>query len=99
MDCNRIDTTESIDTNKTDGSCECIICHHWYFLAKHFRFQPKVYNGCHDMIQKSMSFNDIAIVTAKRNYYTINFCFMTKNEAVDRMKNADLSGKSGKIWL
>lgn len=26
-------------------------------------FQPKACNGCHDLTQKSMSFNDVEIVT------------------------------------
>ena len=40
-----------------------------------------------------MSFDDTAIATVKGNDYRINFWFMTKNQAVDRMNNADLSKK------
>ena len=29
-------------------------------LEMNFRFQSKVCNGCHDLMQKSMSFNDFA---------------------------------------
>ena len=36
-----------------------------------------------------VSFNDAAIVAVKGNDYRINFTFMTKSEAVDRMENAD----------
>ena len=60
-------------------------------------FQPKVYVGCHDMKHKSMSFNDIEIVTTEENYYKIHFWLMTKSKAVDRMKNAYLSEKSGQL--
>ena len=28
----RIDVSEDIDANKTDGSREFIVCHYWYFL-------------------------------------------------------------------
>ena len=28
------------------------IGHYWYFLKTNFRFQPKVCNGCHDLMQK-----------------------------------------------
>ena len=45
----RTRVSEGTDTNKTDGSCECIICHYWYFLRINFRFQSKVCGGCHDM--------------------------------------------------
>lgn len=42
-----------------------------------FIFQSRVCDGCHDMAQKSMSFDDVAIVTVKGNDYRI--C----NETVD----------------
>ena len=31
------------------------------FFRIHFRFQPKVYDVCHDIIQNAMSFNDVLI--------------------------------------
>ena len=49
------------------------------------------------MTQKSWSFNDVATVTIRENDYWIHFWFMTKSEAMDRMKKADLSKKSGQI--
>ena len=30
-------------------------------------------NGCHDLMLKAMSFNNIAIVYVKGNYYKMNF--------------------------
>ena len=63
---NRIDVSKGIDVNKTDGSPECIICHQWYFLEIIFKFQPEVYNCCHNLMQKAISFND-AIVCVKGN--------------------------------
>lgn len=30
----RNDVSKGIDINKTIGSRECIICHHWYFLRE-----------------------------------------------------------------
>ena len=33
-----------------------------------FKFQPKVCNSCNDLMQKSMSFNDVAIISAHGNY-------------------------------
>ena len=48
--------------------------------------------------RKSKEFNDFAIVII-RNYKAF-LCFMTKNEAVNRMANADMCEKIWyKIWL
>ena len=43
-----------------------------------------------DFIQKYMSFN-VIVATIEGNDYRINFWFMTKTKAVDRMKIVDLS--------
>ena len=91
MEYDRIDALEGIDTNETDGLCECIVCHYWYFPKITFRFQPKVYYGCHDMTQKCMIFDYFAIVAVGRSDCRVNFWLMTKSEAVDKMKNSDLS--------
>ena len=63
------------------------------FLRIHFRFQRKVCNSCHNMTQTSMSLNDIAIVTVRRNYYRMFFSGITNREAVNRMRNANLHEK------
>ena len=51
------------------------------------------------ILNKSMriSVEDVAIVTIRLEDNKIHFWFMTKNEAVDRMKNADLSEESGRL--
>lgn len=41
-------------------------------------------------MQKSVSFNDVAIVSVKRNDYTIHFWYLIKNI----MKNSNLEEKS-----
>ena len=66
---NRIDISEGIDINKTSISKECDICHYWQFLS--FSYEPYLCNGCHDLMQKAMNFNDIAIVSAQRSDYGI----------------------------
>ena len=40
----------------------------------------------HDLIQKAMSFNDVAIVSAKGNYNIIHFWYMSKDETIDHKK-------------
>ena len=53
--------------NKTSASKECDICHFWYFKDIGFKYEPYFCNGCYDLMQKAMSFNDIAIVYVKGN--------------------------------
>lgn len=77
-------------TNKTGDWHEYIICNQWYFLGINFRFQQILCDGCHDMSQTSISFNDVAIVTVERNDYTIHFLGANKSEIMNRMKNIDL---------
>ena len=58
----RIDISEGIDINKTNLSKECDICHYWYFENIGFKYEPYLCNGCHDLLQKAMSFNNIAML-------------------------------------
>ena len=59
LEYNRIDISEGINPNKTSASKECNICHYWYFLDKNFNYELYQCNGCHDLMQKTMSFNHI----------------------------------------
>ena len=70
----RIDILEQFDIDKTSASKECKICHYWYFLDKSFKYDPYLCNGCHDLMQKAMNFNDVAIISIKGNDYRIHFC-------------------------
>ena len=58
----RIYISEGDDVNKTNLSKEWDICHNWYFKDIGFNYEKYFYNGCHDLMQKAMSFNDVAIV-------------------------------------
>ena len=68
LDYHWIDVSEGIDTNKTYGLCESIICYYRYFLDKNFRFDPKVCNGFHHYMPKTMNSNYAAIISAKKKY-------------------------------
>ena len=57
----RIDISEGINVNKTNLSKECHICDYWYFKDISFKYEPYLYNGCHDLMEKAMGFNNIAI--------------------------------------
>ena len=73
LEYDRIDISEGIDINKTNAFKECDICHYWYFLDKNFNNESYLFNGCHDLMQKAMNFNDVAIVYIKENDYRIPF--------------------------
>ena len=34
-----------------------------YFLDKDFKYAPYFCNGCHDLMQKAMNFNDVIILS------------------------------------
>ena len=97
MQHDRTDASKVIHANKTDSLRERIICHYWYFPKINFRFQPKVCDVCHDTTQKSMNFDVFAIATIGRNYYSILFWFISKDEGVSRMNNDILNEKSRQL--
>ena len=41
--------------------------------TKNFKYESYFLNGCHDLMQKAMNFNDVTIVFVKGNYYRIHF--------------------------
>ena len=79
--------SKGIDVNKIKTPLECIICHYSYFFKIDFRFQPKVFDNCHDLMQNIMGFNDVAIVSTKAINCRIHFWCMSKDEAIYIMKN------------
>ena len=92
----RIDISEGIDVNKTNLSKECDICHYWYFKDICFKYEPYLCNGCHDLMQKAMSFNNIAIVYVKGSAYRIHFFFFfSKDDAIIIMAGSNLFDKGG----
>ena len=95
LEYDRIDISEGIDINKTNTSKECDICHYWYFLDKNFNDAPYLWNDCHDLMQKAMNFNEVAIVSIKVNDYRIHFRYMSKDDAISIMHNFNLNDKTG----
>ena len=65
------------------------------FLDKNFNYEPYLCNGCHNLTQKAMSFNDVAIVSIKGNDYRIQFWYMSKNDAIVLTTNSNLKDKNG----
>ena len=95
LEYDRIDISEGIDTNKTSASKECNICHYWYFLYKNFNSGPYLSNGCHDLMQKTMSFENLAIASIKGNDYRMHFWYMSKKDTIAIMTNSNSSDKNG----
>ena len=85
----RIDISERIDVNKTNLSKECDICHYWYFKDIDFKYEPNLCNGCHDLMQRAMTFNNIAIVYIKENAYKIHFWCLSKDDAINIMNDSN----------
>ena len=95
LEYDRIDISEGIDVNKTSASKECDICYYWYFKNIGFKYEPYLCNGCHDLMQKAMSFNDVAIVCVKKSAYRIYFGYMSKADAISITNNSNLVDKIG----
>ena len=69
MKYDRSDVPEAIDSNKTGDSRECIA----------------LFDNCNDVIQNSMIFDDVAIVTVGINDYRIHFRCINTGGNVSRM--------------
>ena len=95
LEYNKIDISEGNDVNKTNLSKECDIYHYWYFRDIVFKFDPYICNNCHDLMQKTISFNNIAIVYVKRNAYRIHFWYLSKDDAINIMNGSNLTDKRG----
>ena len=82
----RNNDSEGTDVYKTNGSRKCIIYSFDYFLKVLFRFYLKVCDGCHNLTQNAMSFNNAIIVSVKGTDYKTHFWYMDKDEAINIMK-------------
>ena len=88
LEYDRIDISEGI---------ECDICHYLYFKDIGFKYEPYLCNGCYDLMQKAMSFNDVAIIYVKGNVCRIHIWYMSKDDAISIMNNSNLVDKKGAL--
>ena len=95
LECNRTDVSGGIDVNKTNLSKECDIFQYWYFKDIGFKYEKYLCNVCHDLMQKAMSFNNVAIVYVKGSAYRIHFWYMSKDDAINIMNGSNLVDKRG----
>ena len=93
----KIEVTKGIGVNKTSASKEYDICHCWYFLNYSFKFQANFCNICHDLLIISMNLSDIAILSITGSDYCCIISLISKPEAINLMRNADLTKKRGTL--
>ena len=73
------------------------MCHYWYFEDIGIKYETYLCNGCDDLMQKAMSFNDVAIVYVKGSAYRIHFGYISKGDVVNIMNNSNLIDKKGAL--
>ena len=93
----RTDVSEGIGVIKTSASKECDSRHYCYFLNYSIKFQPNVYNGCHESLMRAINLSNIAILNIKDSDYCCNISLVSRSEAINLMQNADLTEKSGTL--
>ena len=93
LEYDRIDISEGIDINKTNAPKECKICNYWYFKGIGFIYDSYLCNGCHGLMRKAITFNDVAIVYVKGGSYRIQFWYMSKDDAASIINNSNLIDK------
>ena len=91
----RIDISEGVDVNRTNLSKECDIFHYCHFKNIGFKYEPYLCNGCHDLMQKAMSFNNVAVIHVKGSAYRVIFWYMSKNDAINIINGSNLVDKRG----
>ena len=70
------------------------ICHYWYFKVIGFKYKRYLCNDSHGLMQIAMNFNDVAIVSVKRSDCRIRFWYLSKDDAINIIKNSNLNEKS-----
>ena len=90
LEYDRIDNWEGTDINKINASRECKGCHYCYFQDIGFKYEPYL---CNFLMQKPVSFNDVATAYVKGSAYRIHFWCMTKDDAIRRVNNSKLMDK------
>ena len=95
LEYDQIGISEGVDVNKTNLSKECDIFHCWYFKGTGFKYEKYLCNGCHELMQKSMGFNNVAIVYVKWSACRIHFWCMSKDDAIKIINGSNLVDKRG----
>ena len=70
--CDRIDISEGINIETINASKVFKMCHLWCFKDIGCRYESHRCSGCHGLMQKAITFNNVAIVCVKGSAYRID---------------------------
>ena len=54
------------------ASNKCMLCHYWYFKDIRLKFEPHVFNECHDVMMTAYELKNIGILNVKE----VNFRYI-----------------------
>ena len=89
----RIYMSEGIDFLKSNKSVEYMICQYWYFKDIGFKYQPYVFNRCHDFPMIVQNLDDFVILRVKSVDHRCCLVNMSKKDAVSLLNNSVLDNK------
>ena len=89
----KISISKEIDTNKTSASKECELCHYQYYKGAEFRFEPHIWNKCHDVLMTRYKLKNIAILNVKGVDFRSALWRISRDEAVISLINSVLEDK------
>ena len=78
--------------NKNKEGIKCMVCN-YYYLKDKFDCQPYICNNCHNFLRTVMDLSDFFVLTIKSVNYRVYISGIDKKEAVNILKNSDLSDK------
>ena len=89
----KIDASEGIDVNKTSVSKECELWHYQFFKDMGFKFEEHVCKGCHDLLTKAQSLENVAILSVKGATFRCILQGISRNEDLRRLSSSALENK------
>ena len=72
---------------------ECMISRYYYFKSVGLKYQPYVCIGCHEFSMSVMNLSDFFIWNIKGVDYRVYASGVSNQEAINILKNSDLSDK------
>ena len=70
-----------------------MLCHYWYFKNIGYKFQPYVFNTCHDLSMMVYDLDDFMILNKKGVDCRCSVFNMSKNTATKLLNNSQLYDK------
>ena len=89
----KVYASEGIDASKAGKSKECELCHYRFFKDVGFKFEQYVCKGCHDLLKKTYTLENIAILSAKAATFRCILQGIGRNEDLRRLNSSALENK------